>query len=151
MGVRIKCGVGLVAGLVCVLAGAQPAPAADTTRYSFVNEATGRCLDGGSVVSSLPCDGGDSQKWAVLTGSGPSPVSLLRNAATGRCLAAWGWYELSTTPCDGMSNQQWKLSQIGATWLKNMGVELCINDLADDLILDACGRGKAGQRWAMRT
>ncbi|MEU7132766.1 ricin-type beta-trefoil lectin domain protein [Streptomyces sp. NPDC046261] len=156
VGVRIKGGgVGLAAGLVCVLAGVQPASAAeaeaDADTYSFVNEATGRCLDARSLTGTLPCDGGDAQKWVVSTGSGPSPVSMLRNAAVGGCLSVRGWRGLSMAPCDGVVFQQWKLSSTGSTSLKNMGVGLCVDDVTGTLTMDACGAGKAGQRWAKRS
>ncbi len=149
MRVHIKCGVGVAAGLVCVLAGAQPAPAADADTYSLVNEATGRCLDGRSLTGTLPCDGGDSQKWAISTRGEPGSVSLLRNA-TGCLTVRTGGRVLSTGGCDGMPHQQWKLSRMGSTSLKNVGSGRCVDDLTDSLRMNVCGAGEAGQRWVLR-
>jgi hypothetical protein len=84
---------------------------------TFVNVATGRCLDdstafGQDVLRGYECIPGDEyQQWAE---SFPNPyntsVSMLRNIATNRCLddsTAFGKDVLRAIPCNDLNYQRW--------------------------------------------
>ncbi|MEU7132767.1 RICIN domain-containing protein [Streptomyces sp. NPDC046261] len=146
MGMRIKWGVGVAAGLAAVFAGVQPASAAEASPYSFVNEATGRCLDGGSMTATRPCDGGSDQKWLVTVSGGDNPVYSLKNAAHGRCLEIRAGRVLSSTQCMPAADQQWKMLPGRATLLRDVASGHCVEDTGTTLRVAGCGGGPA-QRW----
>ncbi|MEU5050641.1 RICIN domain-containing protein [Streptomyces sp. NPDC021096] len=151
MGMRIKWGVGVAAGLAAVFAGVQPASAAGTGTgtYSFVNEATGRCLDGNSMTATRACDGGSDQKWLVTENGGDIPVYSLKNAAHGRCLEIRAGRVLSTTQCMPAPDQQWRTLPGRTTPLRDVASGHCIEDTATTLRVTSCSGGP-GQRWTLQ-
>lgn len=76
------------------------------TAYSYVNRATGRCLDSNYAgdVYTLGCNGGNYQRWRVESGG---TILTIHNVQTGLCLDQNGQGSVYTLGCNGGSYQLW--------------------------------------------
>ncbi|MFC5182871.1 RICIN domain-containing protein [Actinomadura harenae] len=86
---------------------ATPAQAAQF--WNFRNAVSGACLDSNANGSAyvLACNGGAYQKWEWVSG-GANSGKLLKNRATGRCLAYNDQQSVSTQSCaSGSVKQSW--------------------------------------------
>jgi Ricin-type beta-trefoil lectin domain-like len=116
--------VALLGGLFTVVLSA-PRASADTctfmTETSFVVKATGYCLDsnanglgnGVGAVYTLPCNGGNYQKWLLFYHLSSGYYTLV-DEATGRCLDSNGSAQAGqgssyTLPCNGGMYQDWSI------------------------------------------
>lgn len=127
----MKCCRWLLAGLlplgVLTTSASALASAPPPYRGAIKNVATNRCLDSNyrGQVYTLPCNGGNYQKWDRV------PYHHIRNVQTGRCLDSNFRGNVYTLPCAGDANahQTWH----SAGWT--------IYDAADGRCLDSNFRG----------
>lgn len=99
---------------------ATPAQAYPPNAGIIRNWETGRCLDSdwNGNVYTLPCNGGNYQKWYIQWNFDRCGYSycqtgfLVRNVATDRCLDSWGSpYVVTSSECWVRSdNRSWQVS-----------------------------------------
>ncbi|WP_437587199.1 RICIN domain-containing protein [Sorangium sp. So ce1000] len=110
--------------------------------WTWVNAATGRCLDsnGNGDAYALGCNGGSYQKWRnVSTGDGDTII----NQATGRCLDSDGG-GVYTRPCNGGRHQRWiSTNKGGGVWeMRNVATGRCLDSNGSgDVYTRACNSG----------
>jgi hypothetical protein len=126
--------------------GSLPAPGdvhTNQTAYSYVNRATGRCLDSNYAgeVYTLGCNGGNYQKWEYVFG-------ILVNTQTDRCLDSNYAGDVYTLPCNGGAYQVWVSSS--GTDIVNRQTFLCLDsNFAGDVYTLGCNGGDY-QKWSAR-
>jgi Ricin-type beta-trefoil lectin domain len=115
--------------------------------WTWVNSATGRCLDsnGAGNVYALDCNGGDYQKWTNT----PRPYGdQIQDLATGRCLDSDYNGNVYTLPCHGGTWQQWIVSWVspGLYTIRNVQTGRCLDSNFGSVYTNPCNN-LAFQRW----
>jgi len=112
--------------------------------WTWVNAATGRCLDSSDDdVYTLPCNGGSYQRWID---SQNSYGDQIQNLATGYCLDSDG--DVYTIPCNGGNFQRWTVRSTPTGWeIKDVATQFCLDsNTGGDVYTLPCNGGKF-QRW----
>jgi hypothetical protein len=107
--------------------------------WTYVNEATGLCLDSNADghAYTMACNGGTFQKWS---GDGQALV----NAETGLCLDSNAGGQAYTLACNGGNFQKWTVS---GKALINVATGLCLDsNSSGDLYTMGCNGGSF-QNW----
>lgn len=138
-----------VAASVLTIIGPASSAHASTWQYAgmfnITNGASGYCLDSNTngkgnnvgAVYTLPCNGGNYQKWVLWINAASPNEEEFTDYQTGRCLDSDGGGSAYALPCNYGLYQSWTATQVpGAPsgWLQ-------IQDIKTDLTLDANGAG----------
>lgn len=114
---------------------------------------------GAASVTLQPCNGSSAQQWVLGAASATRFTSLLKTAASGRCLDVRGASQDAGTiaiawDCSGAANQQWSLPAVGSAGEVRVYGARCLDDFGaggndGDVIGIWTCNGQANQQWTL--
>jgi serine/threonine-protein kinase len=117
----------------------------------YSNLATGRCLDSNAraEVYTLPCNGGDFQKWLAVAVSRTDVT--LTNRRMGRCLDSDAAGRVYTLRCNGGQNQYWEviINPDNTRTFRDRATRYCLDSNGDGAVYTLTCNGGPYQRWPL--
>lgn len=105
------------------------------------NLETGLCLDSdGSKTYTFECNGGDFQKWNVMTNG---MYAMFINEATNQCLDSNESGKVYTMACNGGDYQKWEIGNR----MRNKETGKCLDSNRDRKVYTMACNGGDFQHW----